>query len=162
MEVTFRKAADRKHFPIWTATKGKTHIAGSILGCDPRHLPHDIVTLVVERELGMTDGFFATVEAGGTFRSMAKRRHADGKAAIARNRPGLRRAEHRVHTIWGDWLAGRDTPCNDALDVALEAWRAVQPGGELTLTWPTAIRRRSTRTRLSTAGGGRKAVRGTR
>ena len=136
MEVTFRKAAGRKSFPIWTAKKGKTKIAGSILGCDPRHLPHDIVTLVVERELGITDGFFGTVEAGGTFRSMAKRRSPAGKAVIARNRAGVQQAEHTVHAVWDAWKAGRDSPCNDALDAALAAWRAVPPGGEMTFTWP--------------------------
>src|SRR3954464_3045723 len=114
MEVTFRKADNDEHVVVWNATKGKTRIPGSILGCDPRHLPHDIVTLVVERELGIGDGFFATVEAGGAFRSMAKSRKPAGKAAIARNRPGLGRAEHLVHQMWDGWLAGRDTPCNAA------------------------------------------------
>ena len=137
MEVTFTKAAHAWHFPIWVARKRKSRIAGSILGRDPRRLPHDIVTLVVERELGIVDGFLATVAGGGTFRSMAKRRHADGKAAIARNRAGLDRAEHVVGTTCAEWLAGRTTRCNDALDATLDAWRALPPGGELTLTWPT-------------------------
>jgi hypothetical protein len=53
MEVTFRKSAGSKCFPVWTATKGKARIAGSPLGSDPRHLPHDIVTLVVERRRAM-------------------------------------------------------------------------------------------------------------
>jgi hypothetical protein len=137
MEVTFTKAAHAKHFPIWVARKGKSRIAGAILGRDPRHLPHDIVTFVVERELRIVDGFFGTVAAGGTFRSMAKRRHGDGKAAIARNRAGLNRAEHLVGTTWADWLAGRDTACNEALDATLDAWRSLPPGGQLTLAWPT-------------------------
>src|SRR3954454_16270849 len=140
MEVTFRKSDDRKHLVVWSATKGKTRIPGSVMGCHPRHLPHDIVTLVIERELGITDGFFATVEAGGTFRSMAKRRHAAGKAVIAGNRVGLQRSEHVVNRVWDDWRAGRDTACNAALDAADEAWRALPPGGELTLTWPASRR----------------------
>lgn len=136
MEVTFRKALHRKDFPVWVARKGKERVAGAGLGCDRRHLPHDIVTLVVERELGLADGFFGTVAAGGTFRSMKKRRHRAGKAAIARNRPALRRAEHAVNQTWMNWMAGHDTPCAAALDRALAEWRAVQPGGELTLSWP--------------------------
>ena len=140
MEVSFRKAAEPRRFPVWVARKGKTRIAGSIVRFDPRprQLPHDIVTLVVERELGLTDGFFATVAAGGTFRSMAKRRSPAGKGAIAPNRPGLQRAEHQVHREWDSWLAGRPTPCRAALDEAWEAWEAVAPGGELTLSWPTS------------------------
>jgi len=138
VEVTFRKGAEPRHFPIWVARKRKSRIPGSIIQFDPRprQLPHDIVTLVVERELGLTDGFFATVAAGGTFRSMAKRRTTAGKTVIARNRPGLQRAERLVHGAWGSWLAGQPTACGAALEEAWEAWKAIPPGGELTLTWP--------------------------
>ena len=135
MEVTFTKAAHRKHFPVWVARVGKARVRGSHLGSDPRHLPHDVVTFVVERELGIADGFFATVAAGGTFRSMAKRRHADGRAAIARNRAGIDRAERAVGEAWAKWLAGRPHACAGALDGALAAWMALPPGGELVLTW---------------------------
>ena len=139
MDVTFQKPADGRHFPAWVARKGRSRISGSIVVSDtrPRRRPHDIVTLVVERQLGLTDGFFATVEAGGTFRSMTKRRHAAGKAAIARNRSGLRQAEHLVGKAWADWLSGRPSSCTAALDQAWVAWKAVPPGGLLTLTWPT-------------------------
>jgi hypothetical protein len=141
VEVTFRKAAHRKDFPVWVAKNGKSTIRGAGLGSDPRHLPHDIVTLVVERELGLAHGFFGTVAAGGTFRSMDKRRHADGKAAIARNRPSLDEAERLVNREWSAWLANDQPRCAGALDAALAAWRAVPPGGELTLQWLPARRR---------------------
>jgi hypothetical protein len=124
------------------ATKGKSRIVGSHLGSDPRHLPHDIVTLVIEHELGLVDGFFGTVAAGGTFRSMRKRRHAAGKAAIAANRPGLARAEHLVNEIWSAWQAGRPTPCTAALDAAAEAWAAIAAGGTMKLAWAPQPRRR--------------------
>jgi hypothetical protein len=94
------------------ATKGKSRIVGSHLGSDPHHLPHDIVTLVIERELGLVDGFFGTVAAGGTFRSMRKRRHAAGKAAIAENRSELARAEHLVNETSSAWRAGRRSRCS--------------------------------------------------
>jgi hypothetical protein len=142
VEVTFTKAVDTKHLVPWVARNGKARIVGSILGCDPRALPHDVVTLVVERELGIDDGFFATVAAGGTFRSMAKRRHAHGKAAIARNRTGLLRAEHAVHREWAAWLGGHPSRCTAALDAARAAWQALPPGGTLALTWPSASRQR--------------------
>jgi hypothetical protein len=135
VEVTFQKASHSRDFPPWVAKKGKSHIVGSHLGSDPRHLPHDIVTFVIERELGLADGFFGTVAAGGTFRSMRRRRHAAGKAAIAANRPGLRRAEQIVNETAAAWQAGRPTACTAALDAAAEAWAAVQPGGTMTLEW---------------------------
>jgi hypothetical protein len=142
VEVTFQKAVDRKHLVRWVARRGKARIVGSILGCDPRQLPHDVVTLVVERELAIADGFFGTVAAGGTFRSMGGRRHADGKAAIARNRPGLLRAERVVHAEWTAWLAGGSSRCAAALDAADAAWREVPPGGTLTLRWALPAGRR--------------------
>ena len=141
MEVTFRKAAHRRDFPPWIATKGKTRIVGSHQGSDARELPHDIVTLVVERELRLSDGFFGTVAAGGTFRSMRKRRHAAGKAAIAARRSGLAAAERLVDHEWGAWKLGHPTPCRAALDAALAGWRAVPRGGVLTLTWDVPQRR---------------------
>ena len=59
MDVTFQKPADGRHFPAWVARKGRSRISGSIVVSDtrPRRRPHDIVTLVVERQLGLTDGF---------------------------------------------------------------------------------------------------------
>jgi hypothetical protein len=93
------------------------------------------VTFVVEKDLAITDGFFGTVADGGTFRSMAKRKNKPGRAVIARNLHGLMSAEHVVNEVWGDWLAGRDTPCRAALDRAYDAWMTVLPGGELTLEW---------------------------
>jgi hypothetical protein len=142
VEVTFTKAVDRKHLVPWVARNGTARIEGSILGCLPPHLPHDVATLVVERELGIDDGFFATVAAGGTFRSMAKRRHAQGKAVIARNRSGVLAADRLVHGEWAAWLAGQPCSCASALDAAEAAWRALPPGGTLTLTFPGGDRRR--------------------
>ena len=133
MRVTFTKRRDPKHWPVWVAHLGKRRIEGSHLGSDDRHLGHDIVTLVVERELGIRDGFFGTVAAGGVFKSMVGRQKPSRRTAIADNRDALQRAEHTVHQHWDAWLEGRPTPCAAALDDALEAWMAVEPGGTLTL-----------------------------
>lgn len=43
-------------------------IVGSHLGPNPQHLPRDIVTFVIERELGLTDRFFEPRESGATQR----------------------------------------------------------------------------------------------
>ena len=135
MQVTFTKAADRKDFRVWVANVGRRRIEGAGLGSDPRHLPHDIVTLIVERELGITDGFFGTVAAGGTFRSMRKRRNSAGRAVIARNRAGLTVAEHAVNQVWRSWRAGTESTCNEPLDRTYAAWMELPPGGRLTLDW---------------------------
>jgi hypothetical protein len=133
VQVTFTKKRDAKHFPVWVARLGKRRIEGSHLGSEDRHLGHDIVTLVVERELGIRDGFFGTVAAGGVFRSMARRRKPAGRTVIAGNRAALDRAERTVHEHWSAWLAGRPTPCAAALDEVLERWMTIEPGGTLTL-----------------------------
>jgi len=151
VDVTFTKAAHRKHFPIWVAQAGRRRIEGSGLGSDPRHLPHDVVTFVVEKQLRITDGFFGTVAAGGTFRSMAKRKNKPGRAVIAANVPGLDAAEHVVNDTWTKWLAGEETPCSAQLDRAYKEWMALPPGGQLTLEWlpcpahPATPRRRRRR-----------------
>lgn len=118
---------------MWVARLGKRRIEGSHLGSDDRHLGHDIVTLVVERELGIRDGFFGTVAAGGVFKSMARRQKPSRRMAIAEHREALNAAEHIVHRHWDAWLQGRPTPCAAALDEALERWAAVEPGGTLAL-----------------------------
>jgi hypothetical protein len=129
----FTKMRDAKHFPNWVAEIGKRRIEGSGLGSDPRHLPHDIVTLVVERELGIRDGFFGTVAAGGVFKSMARKQKPSRRTAIARNRPALGAAEYTVNVHWSKWLKGEPTECKEVLDAAYEQWMAVEPGGTLTL-----------------------------
>lgn len=133
MRVTFTKKRDPRHFPNWVAELGKRRIEGSHMGSDPRHLPHDIVTLVIERELGIRDGFFGTVAAGGTFKSMARPQKPSRRAAIARNRGGIDRAEQIVNRHWAAWLSGGETSCADALNNALANWKSVERGGTLTL-----------------------------
>lgn len=135
MQVTFTKAAHAKDYPVWVAKVGRRVVRGSGLGSDPRRLPHDVVTLIVERELGITDGFFGTVAAGGTFRSMAKPRSTFGRTVIARNRPGLMAAEHAVNAEYQAWVRGGATTCRAALDRAHCEWMALPPGGQLALDW---------------------------
>jgi hypothetical protein len=118
---------------VWVARLGERRIEGSHLGSDDRHLGHDIVTLVVERELGIRRGFFGTVAAGGVFNSMARCQKPSRRTAIALNREALDRAEHIVHRHWDAWLRGRPTTCAAALDEALERWMAVEPGETLPL-----------------------------
>jgi hypothetical protein len=140
VEVTFHRSVDAKHRRPWVAQVGKMRVRGSILGSAVGDdLPHDLVTFVVERELALTDGFFGTVAAGGTFRSMAKKRHRDGKAAIARNRPALDRAERIVHEHWDAWREGRPTPCAAAFERVQADWRAGPPGTDLTLSWDLVV-----------------------
>jgi hypothetical protein len=150
VEVSFYRAIDAKDRKPWVARVRKMRVEGSILGSSVGvELPHDLVTFVVERQLGIVDGFFATVAAGGTFRSMAKTRHRAGKAVIAHNRPALDRAERLVHEHWDAWRRGRPTPCASSFERARADWRALAPGSYLTMPWdlvvPGPARRRQRR-----------------
>jgi hypothetical protein len=135
--VTFTKKRDERDFPNWVAHIGKRRIEGSHAGSDPRHLPHDIVTLVVERELGIRDGFFGTVAAGGLFKSMVGIQKPSRRTAIRHNRAAIDAAEHIVNGQWTAWLKGESPACAAALDDAYRRWMAVEPGACLTLDFLT-------------------------
>jgi hypothetical protein len=95
-------------------------------------LPHDLVTFVVEQDLGIDHGFWGSVAEGATFRSLPRKRTPQGRAVIARNRPALDEAEHRVGDAYRAWRAGRG---NEALDAMLERWRRLDEGESLVLEW---------------------------
>jgi hypothetical protein len=73
----------RRNFPLLIARKASLAFVGSDQGTDPGQLPHDIMTLVVERELCLADGFFGTVEAGGIRDTRSSPRAAGASLARA-------------------------------------------------------------------------------
>jgi hypothetical protein len=85
---------------VATAVRGDG-VTVRIKGVGPAHpLPHDLAHWVVERELGLTRGFWASVAAGAVFGSMAviagrRRPHAEqrSKALIKANGPFISQAE---------------------------------------------------------------------
>jgi hypothetical protein len=97
-------------------------------------LPHDLVTFVVERELGLNGGFFNLTAHGGIFRSSRRRFTRPGRALIAAHRADLDEAERTVNTTANAWRAGRPTP---ALDAAAEEWSGLAVGESIELTWLT-------------------------
>jgi hypothetical protein len=100
-------------------------------------LPHDLATYVVERELGLERGFWNLVANGATFRSLGLRRTQPGRALIMASKDALDEAEVVVNGHVTAWQAGRPTPMAAALDEMQARWRALPPGEELALEWPT-------------------------
>lgn len=134
-------------------------------------IPHDLAHYVIERELGLEDGFWGTVAAGGVFEGMRivsgrQRPHArersqalmqthhrsilfselvvdeairavrdepPGKGFLAVDHPNLRSAADRLA------LRARLRPAMEEMCVR---WRAVPPGGVLTVVWETPVARR--------------------
>ena len=111
-------------------------------------LPHDLVQFVIESELRIVDGFWGTVDAGGTFKSLARKRTKPGRYVVRASRVGLDEAERVAGVHWDAWRHGRETPVRAALDAMLERWRALPDGGTLTLEWSAPVVLRSRHERL--------------
>jgi hypothetical protein len=132
MQVTFTKG---RRTCGWQALRPpRTRVPGPTMAAGG-DLPHDLVTFVIERELGIDRGFWGSVAEGATFRSLRRKRTPQGRAVIDRNRPALDDAEQRVNAAYTAWRAGRP---NAALDAMLERWRALDEGGSLVVEWPRA------------------------
>jgi hypothetical protein len=111
--------------------------AVSHLGDGSGRMPHDLVTFVVERELGLRGGFFNLTARGATFRSSRRRFTRPGRTLIATHRAELDAAERAVNATADAWRSGRPTPVRAALDATDRAWAALPVGGVLELTWRT-------------------------
>lgn len=123
-------------------------------------MPHDLAHFVVEEQLGIRLGVFGQLAAGGGGlftpapgdRGGRDRRSAKRFAAAGRD--DMRRSEAAVGQCTAEWLrrTGRrgHGPVADEhtvrpaelervvrrLDAVSRRWRALPPGGSLTLTWP--------------------------
>lgn len=131
----------------WTALRPpRTRVPGTTMavGAD---LPHDLSTFVIERALGIEDGFWGCVAAGATFRSLGRKRTPQGKALIAAHRSQLRVAERRVNQVVSARRAERSTPVDEHLDAMLARWQELDDGGRITLEWPREPRRGGSGTR---------------
>ena len=147
MTVTFRRAG---RGCAWTALRPpRTVVPGPTMAAGG-DLPHDLYTFVIERALGLRNGFWGCVAAGATFRTLGRKRTPQGKSVIAAHVADLDEAEQRVNEIYFAWKAGEPTELDAELDAMLASWRALDDGEELTLEWlPTTAtgRRRAPRDR---------------
>ena len=99
-------------------------------------LPHDLYTFVIEDALDIRKGFWGCVAAGATFKTLGRKRTAQGKAVIARHLDELAAAETRVNDIYFAWRSGRPTELDEQLGSMLARWRTSSDGGdELILRW---------------------------
>jgi hypothetical protein len=131
LTVRFQKGANGCRVEAWRRT-GKPFPVSTMGGATG--LPHDLVTFVVERELGLNGGFFNLTAHGAIFPSSRRRFTRPGRALIAAHRADLDAAERTVNTTADAWRAGRPTP---ALDAAAAAWSGLAVGESIELTWPT-------------------------
>jgi hypothetical protein len=92
---------------------------------------------VVEAGLHLDHGFWNLVANGATFQSLGRRPTKAGRQLIAAYRAELNEAEGIVNAQVQAWRDGRPTPVSPELDAMLARWRALGPGGELVVAWPT-------------------------
>jgi hypothetical protein len=100
-------------------------------------LPHDLAQFVVEAGLGLEHGFRNLVANGATFQSLGRRPTKPGRQLIAAYRTELNQVEWTVNTQVQAWRDGRPTPVGRELKAMLARWRALRPGEELVVDWPT-------------------------
>lgn len=159
MLVEFHKSTDGRTCG-WTAApprrrpfEGTTMAAG-------RDLPHDLAQFVVERALGIHDGFWGLLANGGSFRSVPGRRPTrDGLALVRTHQRSLEAVEGVANAHVTAWRRGEPTPVGPALDVMYARWLAVPVGGSLRAEWevhrlppgPRAVRRPGRRSRAGRA-----------
>jgi hypothetical protein len=134
LTVRFEKGANGCRAEAWrrTGTPFPVSTMGGATG-----LPHDLVTLVVERELRLDGGFFNLTAHGAIFRSSRRKFTRPGRALIAAHRAELDAAEGTVNAAVNAWRAGRPTPASRALDSAAAVWSALPVGASIELTWKT-------------------------
>ena len=134
LTVRFEKGARGCRVEAWRRT-GKPFPVSTMGGATG--LPRDLVTFVVERELGLDGGFFNLTAHGAIFRSSRRRFTKPGRALIVAHRADLDEAERTVNTTASAWRDGRPTPANAALDEAAAAWSDLAVGESIELVWTT-------------------------
>lgn len=141
LTITFHRDADRLTCAWWEATaRGRRPVRGGCMPIGRGVIPHDLAHLAVEAHVGVPDGFWGLLARGATFRRGTDRRPTrPGRTLVADNRRALHDAEQLGNAHHGAWMAGRATPVAPVFDALAEQWRAVPPGGTLTVEWPSLV-----------------------
>lgn len=125
MEIQFRRTGERR-YAVTILISGQSVLEmNPAPGYDPR-MPHDLLHLVVESELGLRHGIFGQISAGGnagTFhpvpshheghREASRRRRGIAKRGEKLLREGRREAavsEHATYICLSEWLARTAQP----------------------------------------------------
>jgi len=144
MKVTFVKTGERRYgVHVERDTAPALAIDGPGYDDD---LPHDLLHFVAEAKLGLDGGVFGDLASGGNARIFVpvdQRLVAKmwRKQRIKKQRlPDGHRSEELVAMLERAWATGvyeaELEPIVHELEGLAEQWRALPPGGKLTLEWP--------------------------
>jgi hypothetical protein len=150
MKVQFVKTSERRYgVHVERDTAPALAIFGPGYDDD---LPHDLLHFVAEAEYGLDGGVFGDLAAGGNARvfvpvDAALVAKTWRKQRIKKQRlPDGRRSEElaaMLERAWKTRVYPDDLePIVRRLDALARRWRALQPGGRLTLEWPRPERKR--------------------
>ena len=121
MEVQFRRTGERQYGVTINRKDLPVVERNSAPGYDPL-VPHDLMHLIVELELGLKNGIFGQVAKGGnagSFQPVTAERKDDRQAKRRRKRAAkmLRQglddciqSEHATYLCWYEWLARSKDP----------------------------------------------------
>src|SRR5205085_8343954 len=116
MRVEFYKGGEGR-LCGWVAAPPKRRPFQGTTMAAGRDLPHDLTQFVVERALGIRDGFWGVLAHGGSFASVRGRRPTQpGRALVRAHTTGLVAAEGVVNAHYLAWRRGDATPVRPALD----------------------------------------------
>jgi hypothetical protein len=136
MRVEFYKGADGR-LCGWVAAPPKRRPFQGTTMAAGRDLPHDLTQFVIERALGIRDGFWGLLAHGASFASVPGRRPTRPGRALARaHHAALAVVEGVVNGHYIAWRRGEATPVGPALDATYARWLALADGERLALDWP--------------------------
>src|SRR4051812_45107456 len=155
MRVEFYKANEGRVCG-WVAMPPKRRPFEGTTMAAGRDVPHDLAQFVIERALGITDGFWGLLANGATFPSVPGRRVTrPGRALVREHHDSLVSVEVMTNMHFAAWRNGEATPVAAALDAMWVRWQALPEGERLCLEWP--VRRIEPHARPHRASG--RAVR---
>jgi hypothetical protein len=160
VRIALRKLTDARHELAILRASG----AREAVECETRsYLHHDLLHYAVEREAGLSVGFWGTLAAGATLARMNDRTQPPPTAApeqlmaieqvvgalsetLKGRAPaelvaGMRRFAASMGTTMPDWLTeALVVGVNERMRRLLGRWRATPRGGEMVLDWPDVHR----------------------
>jgi hypothetical protein len=136
MRVEFYKF-DSGRLCGWFAAPPKRRAFQGTVMASGRDIPHDLNQFVIERELGIADGFWGLLSHGASFTSVASRRQTKPGRELQRlHHDALLNVEYVVNEHFGAWRRQAPTPLKAALDVVYARWMALREDEPLALEWP--------------------------
>jgi hypothetical protein len=136
MRVEFYKR-DGGRLCAWIARPPRRRAFEGTTMASGRDLPHDLMQFVIERALGIREGFWGLLANGATFKSVPGRRPTrPGRSIVRDHFEALNAVESVVNAHHHAWRNKRATPVGPVLDAMYARWLALPHDEPLVVEWP--------------------------